>query len=151
MKRRILALVLALVLAYSLSTVTFAANENEKEVTVQVIQKNVYDTKIDWNGFDFVYDFTSQEPGWNHTKATVTVTNNSTNAKINVSCTMAPNESLDEAVAKNLREIDFEFDATPAQLNPNGGRVTYTFTISGTPENQSVSQTTIGTVAISIT
>lgn len=142
MKRRILALGLALVLACSMSTVALAES---KDVTIQVIQKDIQSTNISWDSLEFVFTYTSAEEGtWNKNTANVTVTNNSPNVSINASSSMADKGGIPEV------EVGYSGNGSVTTLAANGGSVTYTVTVGGTPANLNVAQTVVGTITVTI-
>jgi hypothetical protein len=147
MNRKTLALILALIFAFSMSTVALAADS--QNVTIQAIQKNVYDTEINWDGFHFTYNF--NEEAWDHTTATVTVKNKSTNTAITVSCgDMTKNENLADALKENVGNVTLTCEDGPTQLDV-GDEFTFSFTIGNAPtKNENLESTLIGTVAVTV-
>ena len=146
MKRRILALIFALILAFSMSTAALA-NESQ-DVTIQVIQKDIQSNNITWDSLNFIYTFSSADTGtWNADSANVTVTNSSPNASINVS------SSMDTAGKGTVRGVTVSYtgNGTTTPLAPNGGQITYTVSISGAPtENLTVASTIVGVITVTI-
>lgn len=177
--KKMISIVLSLVLMLSMSVTAFAASEiNEtgsydKDLTVTATvsttdnEAPVYSVNIEWkeddlkftynqhtekkwnaDNHDYTYDTTSKS-GWDHTTATVTITNHSNkDIKAAVTYTSAGDYGITGVITTN-KETNV-IKSGVGLTKENADKLVATLTISGTP-NESVSNSTkIGTINIKI-
>lgn len=171
MMKKVLALILALVMALSLGAVAFAENDlvetpgessGNVNVNVQSFTEDVFSVTIEW---DSLTAFTYKFEDWNDKQfiytggwlqddgqttdvddsVSVAVINNS-NVAINVEATFA-----DEQTAVTTEGVTATLGNNEFSLDPKGDSAEFSVTISGTPNDNNVEKSImVGTITVVI-
>lgn len=171
--KKLIAMILAFVLVFSLSTTAFADDNTETmgtgDKTLEVTASynpaassgTVYNVDITWDSMSFVYTETSARTwqpashtysdakgSWNKTEAKITVANHS-EAAVQVDVTYA--STGDSGITGTITGGIAKLNAGEVGKPQNAASMTATLTISGTP-NSSVTKdgVKIGTITIKI-
>lgn len=159
--KKVLALILALVMVFAMSTVAFADSalgDKTQPVTVSVVKEDTYSFTVAWDNPTFTYtlgewDGDSYAEGtWDDSKnsSTITVTNNS-NVGIVVSAAYVENEEIKNktgitaTLTGERQELASAFGADTAP------KATFTLALTATGNvNETTTEATLGTITLTI-
>lgn len=162
-----LMMVCALTLAVSAGTIDNNANNETKKVTIKINDTNtpaiVYSVDILWGNTDFTYDFGTgstwdpdthtyvggSQAGWDHTSATVSVTNHSNSAvNLTVGFNGTEKTATNNGITSTVSSVSLVLATAEGTSLSSAPSTSFTVSVSGTPTVSS--EFILGTIIIAI-